>query len=528
VTAGLTKHFTCETQQSVAFLRRFSRAQLFAALSLVAVLFVATFVRFRNVGDSLPYIRHVDEQTEANVALGMLRDGTTNPRRFNKPTLPAYVIAASFWVGGLGEPENRYRRVETTYPIPAMAAFPKLVFAAASVLALGLLGIAGAVALGRMHLLWLAPLCSSVAATYLNLSWSYLNVDILGATFAMATVTFLALSRSGALRSLSGSGVAAVAGVLAGFTVGCKYNLFPIVVPCVLELWFLDRRTFPKRFVLLGFVSLAAFLVTTPYALFDSRAFLQDALREAHHYATGHLGTSLDPGIPVLGMFGGLLIDNFGPLPLVVAVVGAALIARRDVRAFAILFAFPLVFTLYMSLQRVFFERNAVSLPLFVGLALAYALVQIPALVARELAKKPRLASLEKALRGGVTVALAALVVVGLPWRGVSLAYRDNVESRSEAIRWISDNVASGTRVFVDGRLAMDARRLERDYRVIVLEGKRAVVRAVAPGGNTGAVLVLKAPDPKREEQRMLPEKGLRFGTHRSTRLDPRLEIHRL
>jgi len=67
----------------LAFFRRLSRAQFFAAVSLVAVLFVATFVRFRNVGDSLPYIRHVDEQTEANVALGMLRDGTTNPRRFN-------------------------------------------------------------------------------------------------------------------------------------------------------------------------------------------------------------------------------------------------------------------------------------------------------------------------------------------------------------------------------------------------------------------------------------------------------------
>jgi len=82
--------------------------------------------------------------------------------------------------------------------------------------------------------------------------------------------------------------------------------------------------------------------------------------------------------------------------------------------------------------------------------------------------------------------------------------------------------------VLVDGRLAMDARRLERDYRVVVLAGKRDIVRAAAPGANTGSVLLLKAPDPKRDEERLVPKKGLRFGTRRSTRFDPRLEIHRL
>ncbi|HEX6764626.1 MAG TPA: hypothetical protein VF103_04090, partial [Polyangiaceae bacterium] len=461
------------------------------------------------------------------VALGMLRDGTTNPRRFNKPTLPAYVLTASFWVGGLGERENRYARVGMVYPIPAMAAVPKLVYALASVLGLAFAGIAGAAALGRKHFLWLVPLSSSISATYLEFSWSYLNVDILGATLALATVAFLALSRRDALGGMSGSRVAVVAGVLSGLTVGCKYNLFPIVVPCVLELWFLDRRAFAKRFVALGVASLAAFLVTTPYALFDSRNFLHDALREARHYATGHRGATLDPGIPVLAMFGRLLLDDFGTLPLVVAFVGAALVARQDLRAFSLLFAFPLVYTFYMSMQRVFFARNGVSLPLFVGLALANGLVETPALVAQKLARFPRFASMETALRRATTLVLALLVVAGLPWRTVNEAYRAHVESRTDAIRWISTNVAPGTKVLVDGNLDMDTRRLERAYRVVVLATKRDLARALDGRANGGAVLVLRTPDRKAAERRLARHPIVRMGS-RESRFDPRLEIHRL
>src|SRR5262245_54503909 len=133
--------------RTLRFFRRTSRSALLAGLLFSGVLLLAAVVRFRNVAESLPYIRHVDERTEANVALGMLRDRTTNPRRFNKPTLPAYVITASFWVGGLGQPANRYARVGMQYPIPAMASMPKFVFAGASVLALALVGLAGAAAL---------------------------------------------------------------------------------------------------------------------------------------------------------------------------------------------------------------------------------------------------------------------------------------------------------------------------------------------------------------------------------------------
>jgi hypothetical protein len=494
-------------------------------LLATGIVLVALFFRVRNVYESLPYIRHVDEQTEANVALRMLRHGTTNPRRFNKPTLPAYVIAGSFWVAGLGQDGDRYEPVATRYPILRMAALPKLVFALASTLGLALVGLAAAVAFGRSHLAWLAPLCAFASVTYFEFSWTYLNVDILGAFFVMATVAFLVVSRCRTFEKFTGSRVFVAAGVLSGLTVGCKYNLFPIIFPCILHAWFFDRKRFVRHFVVLGVASLGAFLVTTPYALFDSREFLKDVLREVRHYATSHLGTQLDPGIPVLAKFGELLYEDFGAIPLAVAFLGAALAARRDPRTFSILFSFPVTFTLYMSAQRVFFARNAVSLPLFVAIALAYGLGELPGLLARHLAKEPRFATLEPALRRGAIIALAACTVVGLPWSTIAEAYRPNLESRNDAVRFIRANFSPGTKVLLDAGLEMDARSLEPEYPVEILNHERDVKRARRDGAPDGSISVVKASARKGRGKRSGEDGVIRFGRRGSISHDPRLEI---
>jgi hypothetical protein len=277
----------------------------------------------------------------------------------------------------------------------------------------------------------------------------------------------------------------------------------------------------------LGLASLAAFLVTTPYALFDSRDFLRDVLREVRHYATSHRGRRLDPGIPVLAEFGGLLQSNFGSIPLAIALFGAALAAWRDLRTFAVLFSFPLTFTLYMSAQRVFFARNAVSLPLFVGLALAYGLHETPALIARYVAKKPRFASMEAVVRRGVTLALLAFTVAGLPWSNVAEAYRSDIESRNDAVHWIRKNVAPGTKVLVDASLDMYLRPLRPDYRLEVLADEREIRRATR--ARDGSICVLKAPARgTRAKRRLIDAEAVRFGSQTNKLYDPRLEIHRL
>jgi hypothetical protein len=104
--------------------------------------------------------------------------------------------------------------------------------------------------------------------------------------------------------------------------------------------------------------------VTTPYALLDHRVFFRDVLREVNHYATGHAGVSgatVEAGLPMVERHLRVFSENFGFVPLTLAVVGWFLVLRRDVRVGLVLVSYPVVFVGYMCAQNVFFERNVVA-----------------------------------------------------------------------------------------------------------------------------------------------------------------------
>src|SRR5687768_2887581 len=154
----------------------------------LAVLIVALGVRAVDIRDSLPYPRHLDETTWANIALNMLRTGDLNPHRFRKPSLPVYLMLGGFSIGlvcaQIAGDAQRPRDLGSSasyYPVPLAAEVPKNLFALSSVLGMGFAGYLGYLFTGRASLLWLVPLLASASATYYRFSWSYMNVDIIGA-----------------------------------------------------------------------------------------------------------------------------------------------------------------------------------------------------------------------------------------------------------------------------------------------------------------------------------------------------------
>ena len=275
---------------------------------------------------------------------------------------------------------------------------------------------------------------------------------------------------------------AIVLGILSGLAEGSKYNLFPILIPCVLLFFFFERRRFFLRTFTLGAVAVATFFLTTPFALSEPVRFVGDILNEARHYATGHYSAGQDRtiarGLPMLRAYVESLADNFGYFPLLIAATGAVTLFRRDARAAALVYAFPLAFVAYMSLQQVFFGRNAVALMLFVALSLAVALCELPPAIAAFIARRAANPS-PRWLRPAVFGAIALLVIVGIPWTSVAGAHSLTVEPRNDATHFIKTNIPRETHVFVDPSVDMDLRRLKRTHRVIELtpRGLRALER---------------------------------------------------
>ncbi|HEX6277358.1 MAG TPA: hypothetical protein VFZ53_30155 [Polyangiaceae bacterium] len=462
------------------------------ALVLIVVLACAFGFRVRQIHALSPYVGHVDEATWTAIAMKMRSTGDLNPRRFNYPSLPVYLMAAGVSVGLVraeleGEatgPQSFERRVGEYYQVPSAIEVPKYLFALFSVIGLGLTGIVAYLLTRRPALLWLAPLIASLSARYLLLSWRYMNVDILGATFVIAAIAYALWARTrhaagGVLAH--GARHAVVLGVLAGLAVGSKYILATVLVPSVLLFAFFERHFF-RRAVIVGTVAVVTFFVTTPFALLEPQPFLEDILSEARHYSRGHFTSrheakgfsenTVEPGLPMLGTYVSSLAATFGWLPLVVALGGAVVLVRRDARAAAIVYAHPVIFIAYMSLQRVFFARNAIALHLFVAFSIAVALADLPPLLAQFLARRapPRLT---RWLAPASVASLGALVVLGIPWPAVAGAYSLDVEARSAATRWILANVPPGTTVFADRALELDPRPLEEAYDVRMTTTRR-------------------------------------------------------
>jgi hypothetical protein len=436
-------------------------------LVLVVVLAAAFAFRIRQIHALSPYVGHIDEGTWTAIAMNMRKTGDLNPRRFNYPSLPVYLMAAGVSVGLVraeleGEatgPQSFERWVGEYYQVPSAIEVPKYFFALSSVIGLGLAGLIAYLLTRRHALLWLTPLIASISGTYLFLSWRYMNVDILGATFVIAAIAYAvwARTRHAAAGALAhGARHAVVLGVLAGLAVGSKYILATVLVPCVLLFAFFEPRHFFRRAVTVGTVAVVTFFVTTPFALLEPRHFLQDILAEARHYSRGHFTSrheakgfsenTIEPGFPMLGTYVTSLAANFGWLPLVVALSGAVLLVRRDARAAAIAYAHPIVFVGYMSLQRVFFPRNAIALHLFVAFSIAVALAELPPLVAKLVARRSP-ASLSRWLTPASVALFGGLVVLGTPWPNVARAYSREVEARNEATSWIRTNVPPGSTV---------------------------------------------------------------------------------
>jgi hypothetical protein len=502
-------------------------------LLFVALLGAALGLRYRNIRESLPYCGSVDEKTWIQITWRMMRNGDLNPHRFVKPSLPVYMMLAGSSVGFLSEARrNEVREAKdlgkVVYPFykkPKAVEPAKRLFAFLSVLALAMLGVVARVITRSPVSLWLAPLWACVSASYLELSWTYMNVDIAGAFFIWATLCQLVLwYRREAGPEPEPSNLALdplIAGMLAGATIGCKYNLALILLPCLITLALLPPRRIVSRAVLLVGACAFTFLLTTPYALLDYSHFLTQVAREVRHYAQGHRETVIEQGWPMFKMYGAAFVADWGILLLIASFLGHVRLCLLDVRMFAIVAALPLTLLGLMSAQSTFFFRNLVSVQLFIALGLCSACLELPKIWALIAARAPRIAQ----RRGSVWVfaaALAAMTLLCFPWASLAAGYRWDVSSRRSAVRWILREVEAPTKVLVDYRLNVDTERLSPKHDVQTLNVTRPEVGSRAARviqENPGALALV--PESREPFYTALAERSTRVAAFGSQPLRP-------
>ncbi|MCA8980130.1 MAG: hypothetical protein H6831_08415 [Planctomycetes bacterium] len=240
-----------------------------------------------------------------------------------------------------------------------------------------------------LSVLWIALAARASGTTWLGALFA---ASLLGGSWELAyharwiapdtvMVQFTALCLAALLAARSSPRTAAfccVAALAAGLAAGTKYPgglLLLAVLPASVHCAAREGRSLVRAGVGSLLLFALAYLASTPGTLLEPRLFLNDLAYEAAHYAKGHWGFTVEPGIDHLSRairyLGVELFSDYAPLAVftsLLALVGAVHAWRESKPLFALLVLLPLVYLLFVGTKRVLFVRNLLFLAPFMAL----------------------------------------------------------------------------------------------------------------------------------------------------------------
>lgn len=460
----------------------------------MTLLCVSTLVlEFRDIERTLPYPRHVDEGFISGPARNILQTGTLHPQTFNYPSLPKYLAAAGMAIGFLrGASHLEIREIRSLgstdfpyYDTPRVMQTARQLFALLSIVTLAATGFSAWLAFERPAAIFLAPLILLMSPLFFFHSWTYLNVDIVGTTFASLTLAAVLWG----IRYPSTVRSAVVPAAFAGLAAGSKYTLVLVSIAVLtgIGLYFTGtRRTW--ALVTAVAVTVGAFLVAVPYSILDIPRFLDGVGSEAFHYASGHRGYNGEPGLSQLLYYGRHFAREFG-LAAPLAVVGIMVYATSDWRRTSVLTVFPVALLWLLASQRVHFARNVLSLHPFVAMFGAFGFIALYGFVT---GLATRRGWVQRPVRRRTQLVIGmVLLVATLPLWHLGDCIRNKTDSRNVARVWIDQRLPAEWTIVIPTELAFDKRLLEATGRkVVVIDGQ--------PPRDAGALqsLVTDVPSP--------------------------------
>lgn len=423
------------------------------ALLLLGLFLLALAPRLIALRQQLPYVEHVDEPALVETVVRMVRDGDPNPRTFIYPSLQLYFFAAAtrlqaFWGMRYGLYTSLQDLPLKTYGYTTSSAlylWNRTVTALLGAAAIPLLYLLGRRMFDRRVGL-LGALLLAVATFHVEHS-HYITTDA-------PTGLWVTLALIGAWRVATGGEWTGyiIGSAGAGLAAGTKYNagVVALALPLAHVLYW-RRASLGQallRLVAAGVLTVAVFLLTTPYALLDWRRFVVSLRFNAVHYAS--VGNS-----DFFGRWRFLEYARFfwdvGLLPAgsIVALLGLPLLARGSWRQTALLLSVLGGEIILLMTQVINFVRNLLPVFPLAILVVAAGAVALADLIPGRLARRVGLVALGLAviapqLRGTVwmlrywsrpyTLNVATGQLRGLP-RGMRAAVELN------AVAWANDPI---------------------------------------------------------------------------------------
>jgi len=462
-----------------------------STLALLLVVATGFTLRMWNIGSGIPYAVGIDEPAVMSTVLRILKSGDYNPHFFEYPTGVVYfqlgVAVIQFLAGAMRHAWNAVEQV-------GMADFYLW-----GRIATATLGTATIVLLHQVGMRWGARHALFAAGLF-----AVMPLHVREAHFALTDtplVFCVTLTLLLSLRAIEKPGVLALAlaGAAAGLSAGIKYNgLYAVVMPLIAAMvtGSLRKRATSDMMLVLA-ACVAAFFVTTPYAILDLPGFLNGFGTQTRAFVPKPPG-----GDSTALVYVKHFVANLGWPAFLLAVSGLVLSTVRMIGGpsqsrWALIVVFPLVFFNLITGWSFLFARYALPMVPFMCLWAAIATISGVSLLRRF--DIPRL--VRTTLIVGLTTAAMLLPLV----RSVRWVREFGVQTtQALAYEWITHNVWYQSRVLSEARgLDLPPERYKfstvrslagRDAASLVAEGVEWVVLSSdawggnAPGGGPAAM----------------------------------------
>lgn len=442
----------------------------------IGVSLVALAARLWGIGFGLPYAVHPDEPVVNGTVVSMLQRHTFDPATYIYPSLLYYVLAAIALLYQLFTGTTIAMPPDQTglglYPNPDAVLWMRI--------GVALLCVAAVTAVYRVGRTLVGPWAALGAALLLAFSPLHIIQSQIATTDGVSAtgMVLVAAASVWAVRSARRDAFW-TAGLALGFAAGIKYQVAIGGVMLLAAYGVVLRRRrragealsartvlHDPRLLAFALVPLA-FLITTPFALLNWPAFLNDVDSVFLHYGVeGHLGVA---GSSLVFTLQEMFAHN-ETLLSVLAAVGLlhALLYRRT--EMLIVAVGALAYFVVVASPKVHFERNLVPLWPLLALLAAEGIFWIGGLLGA-LAARPLPFALTRplahpALRG--TLLGLVLLVAFLPTLGRTVqqnTIRSELDVQATASTWINAHVPAGAKIVYESySVTLDPQRFQLIY----------------------------------------------------------------
>lgn len=335
---------------------------------LFCLLLFAFLLRYKGIRFGFPIIVHPDEPTIVNAGMKILKNHTLNPGFFNYPTLFIYmqavVYSTAFVLG---------RLFETAFSTEANSDMTYYYWGRFLTIVMS----TGTVYLTyRISRLLFNRIAGLISALFISVCFLHVRCSFSITVDSPMTFWVAAAFLSSVWNFKFGPKIKyyAINAILIGLAAGTKYNAVLCVLPMIyVHLYhssFSVKKIFDKKVIACFFLIPAAFLISTPYAVFDFKAFYEAIRFEAEHYSIGFIG---DRGnAHSFGFYLESLYSGFGPVFLAMSLLGLLRIFRKNIHLAILLICFPLCYYLFVGRFVARAHRNIVVLVPFLSLTAGY------------------------------------------------------------------------------------------------------------------------------------------------------------